>query len=1012
MSTATASMSSVVPIHAEIPGRARLRVAGLRGSEPLKRRIERLLPEEGTIRRAEANVLTGNVLVLFERSVPLAAVVVRLERVLSRENQAGENQAGENQAGRGVDGQADAIDTADRALPWHSLPVQEVLDRLDSTPGGLSAATARRRAQAHGPNMLPQLGGRSRLSILLEQFESMPVLLLAGAAVLSVATGGLVDAVVTLGVVALNAAIGFATEEKTERILGSLRLPMQRVVPVRRDGRVRTVAVSDIVPGDLLVHRPGDMVPADARIVAAEGLSVDESMLTGESLPVPKSAAPLRSETTLPERSSMVYRGTAVVSGSGFAVAVATGMRTEAGRIQSLIGEVHAPATPMQQQLATLGRQLVAICGAVCGGVFLTGLLRGQSALQMLKTSIALAVAAVPEGLPMVGTTALALGIEEMRRHRLLVRSLNAIEALASVSVICFDKTGTLTENRMSVAAVACDGRSYGVVGGTLRRGQASVGAPAERPALRRLFEIGALCSEARLVRNGGTIKVVGSPTEAALVRLAIDAGLDPGELRRRLPLRATDYRSEDRQYMATLHKNGGGRLVAVKGNPDQVLAGCGWRQHGDRRLRLTETARGTIAAENRRMAELGLRVLGLAYAEETLEDGSLGEENASAIGTSIREARLVWVGMVGLADPERQGVAALLSQFDRAGVRVVMVTGDQARTARAVAQNLKLTNGAPATTVEFDRLRDAEDREISDLAHRTRIFARVSPTDKLRIVQALQSTGQVVAMTGDGINDGPALRAADVGIVMGRSGTEVARGIADIVLENDDLTTIAAALERGRTTYSNIRKAIHFLLATNLSEILVMLTATAAGGGLVLTPIQLLWINLMSDVLPAIGLALEPAEPGVLEQPPHDPREPILGGREMRDLAREGTVIAAGALAAYGYGVLRYGNPARAGTLCFTSLVGAQLLHALSSRSTRHGLFSDRALAPNRPLLLALTGSAGLQLAIQIVPALRRFMGLAPLSLLDAMVCLAGAALPFVANEAAKVVRSADEPS
>jgi Ca2+-transporting ATPase len=997
MSAAAETTARILPIHAEVPGRARLRVAGLRGSHPLKRMIETRLPEESAIRWAEANTITGNVLVLFDRSLPLTTVVVQLERVLSGHR--------DDKAGR----RAAAHDTPNRSLRWHSLPAQDVLDALDSTQRGLSTEAAQKRGAEHGPNTLPRIGGRSRLSIFLEQFQSMPVLLLGGAAILSLATGGLLDAAVTLGVVALNAAIGFGTEQRTERILGSLRLPMQRIAPVRRDGRVKRIAIAGIVPGDLLILRPGGIVPADARIVAAEALSVDESVLTGESLPVLKAVASVGCETTLPERRSMVYRGTTVVGGSGFAVAVATGMRTEAGQIQILIGAAHAPATPMQRQLGTLGRQLVALCGAVCGAVFLIGLLRGQSILQMLKTSIALAVAAVPEGLPTVGTTALALGIEEMRRHKLLVRSLSAIETLASVSVISFDKTGTLTQNRMSVAALVCGEQSYHVVGSTIRRGQAGIRALAKEPELTRVLEIGALCSEVRIVQRRGAMVVKGSPTESALIRLGIDSGLDIRELRRKFLLRATEYRSEDRQYMATLHqKTGGKRFVAVKGNPEQVLAGCGWQQRRQWRVRLNKRARDRIAAENRRMAEIGLRVLGLAYAEAELAEGS-----GSAIGALVQERGLVWVGLVGLADPERQGVAALLAQFDRARVRVIMVTGDQGTTAQAVAQNLNLSDGAPIDMVEFDRLRHARDREISDFAHRARIFARVTPTDKLRIVQALQSTGKVVAMTGDGINDGPALRAADVGIVMGRSGTEVARQVADIVLQADDLATIAVALERGRTTYSNIRKAIHFLLATNLSEILVMLTATAAGGGALLTPIQLLWINLMTDVLPGLGLALEPAEPGVLEQPPRDPHEPILSNREMRILAREGVIIAAGGLAAYGYGLLRYGPSARAGTLSFTSLVGAQLLHALSSRSTRHGLFSNGSLAPNRPLFFALLGSAGLQLGIQTVPVLRRFMGLAPLSLFDAVVCAAAAVLPYLANEAAKAaaLETADRP-
>jgi len=404
---------------------------------------------------------------------------------------------------------------------------------------------------------------------------------------------------------------------------------------------------------------------------------------------------------------------------------------------------------------------------------------------------------------------------------------------------------------------------------------------------------------------------------------------------------------------------------------------------------------RRAILDENRRMAEEGLRVLGFARAE-------LAERDADAADAAAIPA-LSWAGLIGLADPARQGTAELIARFDRAGVRVVMLTGDQASTARAIARKLRLTNGAPLTVLRSDELRDSNDAAISAAVERARVFARVTPADKLRIVRALQAAGRVVAMTGDGINDGPALRAADVGIAVGRDGSDAVREVADIVLEGDDLAAIALALGRGRTTYSNVRKAIRFLLATNLSEVLVVLSATALGLGTPLTPIQLLWINLLSDVVPALALALEPAEANVLEQPPHDPRQPIVGDRDRAGLAREGGLIAAGSLAAFLYGVIRHGASPRASTISFTSLIGAQLLHALSCRSERHSLFAPGSLPPNPPLAWALLGSAALQLAILAVPALRRLMGLARLDPLDLVVSFCGAALPYLANEAAK---------
>ena len=452
---------------------------------------------------------------------------------------------------------------------------------------------------------------------------------------------------------------------------------------------------------------------------------------------------------------------------------------------------------------------------------------------------------------------------------------------------------------------------------------------------------------------------------------------------------------------MVTIHDAPrGGTLFAVKGNPEQVLALCGWRLRGDRRSRLSAPARRRIAADNRAMAEGGLRVLGMAY--DT--DPQVQHQAPWSIVDRGEKHRFCWAGLVGLVDPLRQGAEDVLSEFDRAGVRVIMLTGDQASTAAAIARDLNLAKVRPLTVTEPDRLHDADDRTITELARRTHIFARITPTDKLRIVRALQSSGDVVAMTGDGINDSPALRAADVGIVLGRSGAEAARDVADIVLRGDDLTPIATALKSGRATYANVRKAIHFLLATNLSEILVVLTMAALGTGTLLAPIQLLWINLLSDVLPALGLAFEPPQEDVLSQPPRDAHEPIIRSDSMWRLAREGGIIAAGSLGAYAYGILRHGATARARTICFTSLVGAQLLHAVTCRSDRHGLFTAERLAPNRPLFATLLGSAALQMGLLAVPVLRRFMSLARLDFLDLSACVAGATLPYIANEAAKL--------
>lgn len=916
-------------------------------------------------------------LVEFDGAEPLAAITQRLKRIVR----------GDGATSQPTPPQGPTSNV------WHAVPFPEVMRALEVGPDGLDHQSAELRAQRYGKNVLPKLKAPSRWGRLVEQFQSLPVILLAAAAGLSVATGGIADAVVILGVVGLNAAVGYATESRTSRIIGALSLPLQTSVPIRREGRIELVSTTSIVPGDLLVLRPGVVVAADARITEANLLSTDESMLTGESLPVVKSTALVAAKTPLSERASMVYRSTVVVGGSGLAVAVATGGRTEAGGIQALVGSAQTPETPLQRQLDQLGRQLVGVSLATCAVVFAIGLLRGQGLVTMLTASIALAVSAVPEGLPTVGTTALALGIDKMRRESVLVRRLRAIETLAAVDVVAFDKTGTLTENRMSAAAVACERRYLTVGGGALWEQGAKL--PPLQPAspLTRLLEMAALCSEATIEPAADGRRLSGSPTEVALLRLGIDLGIDIAASRQQHPLRTLSYRSEGRQYMLSVHAAPEGTLIACKGNPEQVLALCTTTLRNGRHAALTARARARIAAANRRMAGDGLRVLGFAYAERS-----------GAWDESAAVNDLVWLGLVGLADPTRRGTAEHLLRFDRAGIRVIMLTGDQAATAGAVARRLHLANGAPVTTLEAGQLQAADDRTVAKLVQQSRIFARATPADKLRITQALQRLGRIVAVTGDGINDSPALRAANVGIVMGRSGTEAAREVADVVLASDDIGAMLSALALGRTTYANIRKAIHFLLATNLSEILVMLAATALGFRAILSPLQLLWINLLSDVAPALGLALDPAESGVLDRAPFPADRPIIGRAEIGTLAREGTVIAAGALGAYGISMARHGDVGRAGTTAFSSLVGAQLLHALTARSTQAGIFGGQELPPNRTLAAALASSAALQIAVLTVPALRGFLGLAPLGIWDVVAGLAGAGLPYLANEAAKL--------
>jgi Ca2+-transporting ATPase len=741
-------------------------------------------------------------------------------------------------------------------------------------------------------------------------------------------------------------------------------------------------------PGDVVLLTPGRYVPADCRLLETERLSLDESALTGESMPVEKDAGFVGNERlALGDRRNMVYMGATVTGGSGTAMVVGTGANSEIGRIQSLTESARPPPTLVERQLDELGGQLVWMSSAICGLVFIAGLLRGHGWLEMLKSSISLAVAAVPEGLPTVATTTLAIGIRHMRERQVLVRRLGAIETLGSVQVFCMDKTGTLTLNRMSVVEmhvglleVTVDGERFILAERPIE--------PLDLPECRLLFTVVTLCSEAGLKASDSGLRIEGSATEKALVELAVRGGLDPRTIRADHPPLNIWHRAEDRPFMATLHRTPTGRfLAAVKGSPERLLEMCRWYMREGRLQVLGDYERHALLRENERMAGQGLRVLGVAY--------GIAESNEEPL------ENLVWLGLTGMADPLRPGMVPLLARFHQAGIDTVIITGDQSATAYAIAKQLDLADGRPVEILDSVSLDKVDPELLSGVIRQVQVFSRVSPAHKLQIVKAMQQAGEIVAMTGDGINDGPALKAADLGVAMGGSGTDVARSVADIVLEDDNLDTMVVAIRDGRTIYNNIRKSIRYLLATNLSEIEVMLACIGLGLGQPLSPMQLLWINLVTDIFPSLALAMEAPEPDILERPPRDPKEPVLTGRDLRRLVMESTVITGSTLASYLYGRLRYGPGMKANTLAFMPLTVAQFLHALSSRSEEHSLFDrDRPLPPNRHLDRALGISMVAQTLTVLVPGLRKIMGTAPLSVGDLLVVGAAALAPLLINE------------
>ena len=1017
-------------IHASSKGRVRLAVPGLYRSSKIKRELEDWLATFTGVERVEANARTGRLLVVYAPGLELVKLIGAIESQLGRQLEVRPQPTPTEQPATTVKplslgilktlqgfagmlgrmpalfGPSPVMGAAAGAvpdltlareiqdiLPWHVMKLDAVLQQLGVSPdSGLSDGDAQTRLARYGENSLTASKARSDLSIFVDQFNSPPVFLLAGSAVVAVMTGGMVDAAVILGVVLINAVIGFVTERQAEKTISSLAETGVRAVRAVRNGQEIDVPVEQIVPGDVLILTPGTYVAADARILRSHRLTVDESALTGESLPVGKNHEFVAGEgTALGDRRNMAYMGTNVSGGNGRAMVVATAASTELGQIQTMVGEAEAPETPMQKQLDRMGTTLALLSGGVCAGVFGVGVLRGYAWLEMLKASVSLAVAAVPEGLPAVATTTLAMGIADMRKRNVAVRHLDAVETLGSVQVFCMDKTGTLTMNRMAVVAVHSGQEAFAITEHQYVS-DGTVVHPGQRKELVSLMQVVSLCSDVEFRGPPDKREMEGSPTEMALVELALNSGIEVEALRAKMPKLHSRDRAEGRPYMSTLHPTDEGKhLLAVKGSPQEVLEMCDHHIRKGRRVRLTKQLRQEIISENDRMAGDALRVLGMAYREQ--DEDTMPKKTGG----------LTWLGLAGMADPMRTGMDQLIAQFHRAGIDTVMITGDQSATAQAIGQQLGLSQGKPLQVLESSKLEDVDPELLAGLVKNVHVFARVSPAHKLKIVQAFQDAGLVVAMTGDGINDGPALKAADIGVAMGESGTNVAREVSDVVLEDDNLHTMSVAVRQGRTIYNNIRKMIHFMVSTNLTEIEVMLAGIATGLGSPMNSMQLLWINLVTDIFPGLALSLEPPEVDIMERDPRDPDEAIIAGRDLKRMVFESGVIGVGTMGAYLYGVARYGQGAAASTLAFNTLTLNELAHSYSSRAKHRNVFGSNPLPPNPHLNRAILGMAALQAVVSVVPAARRLLGTAPMGPVDLLAIAGGVVLPLIVNEATK---------
>jgi len=904
----------------------------------------------------------------------------------------------------------------------HARPGSEVARALGSGPDGLGEEEARRRLERLGPNAGLEAPPLPLWRIVGDQLRSVVVYLLVAAGVAAFLLGDALDAAAIGVVLLINTLLGLVTELRAARAMEALLRLEAPSARVRRGGEKRSVPARELVPGDLLLLEAGDAVAADARLLAVTGLKLDEASLTGESASVDKAAeAVLPEPTPLPDRVDMVYRGTTVTAGSGEAVVTATGEATQVGRVGRLIMESEREKAPLERRLDTLGERLVWVTLCVVAVVTAIGLVQGAPLGEMLLAGVALGVAAVPEGLPVVATATLAVGMRRMAARNAVVRRLPAVEALGAATVVCTDKTGTLTAGEMTETVLWTPAREYEVTGrgyvpeGTFRTGGRAVD-PLADPAARLALVVGALVNRAEVVHSGDGTSIRGDPTEAALLVAARKAGLEPSELRARHPLVAELPFSSERRFMATFHQiagrtDGPGIEVMVKGAPESVLEACDrWRDR-ERVRPLEARDRERFLAANSELARRGLRVLALAHGEapdlrrRSGAAGTSGDRPAPDGGPAEPSTGpLVFLGLVGLVDPPAPGVKETIARIRTAGLRTVMLTGDQRLTAEAVARDLDMLEGEQETLDGRDLAR-LDDDALARRAPHVTVFSRIGPEDKYRIVEALRRGGDVVAMLGDGINDAAALRRADIGVAMGRRGTDVAKQAAGIVLRDDRFQTVAAAVEEGRVIFDNVRKFVFFLFSCNAAEVLVLLVAGLAGSPLPLLPLQILWLNLVTDTFPALALAFEPAEAGIMSRPPRDPDAGILSAHLMRSVGLYALLITGATLAAFFWDPSGGGMHAAAVTRAFLTLAVAQVLHVGNARSVG-GILGSGGILRNRYAVAAGLLSLGLLVLALALPGLRDILRLQVPSAGDAAVILGLGMLPTLAGQFLKWFR------
>ncbi len=892
---------------------------------------------------------------------------------------------------------------------WHAMLAQEVLEALRADDErGLDGDEVAQRLSEYGPNELPAPERPSLLRRFLRQFHNTLIYVLLAAAGFTAFLQEWVDASVIFGVIVINAVVGFLQEGKAERALESIRAMLSPIATVIRDGERQEIPATELVPGDIVLLRSGDRVPADLRVLAARNAQVEEASLTGESEPVEKGAAQVELDAALGDRRSLAFSSTLVKSGRLRGVVVATGSQAEIGRISEMVSRVTEVSTPLLRKIDAFGRQLSMAIVLLAGAIFLLGyFLRGFSEQDMFMAVVSLAVAAIPEGLPAIMTITLALGVQHMARHRAIVRRLPAVETLGSVTVACVDKTGTLTRNEMAVTRVVTTAATYDVTGSGyeprgefLREGRPA--RPADEPVLRELARASLLASDALLRdgTNGQGWHIEGTPTEGAVVVLAHKAGLDRTEEHAARPrLDALPFESE-RRYMASLHGGPeGSPTLYVKGAPERLLPVCAYQRTADGLEPIELTLWTHREAE---LANTGHRVLALARKELVEDRSSTDIDPIRLADADVTDLTLL--GLVGIIDPPRAEATEAIRVCHEAGVRVKMITGDHLLTARSIAASMGIGDGEHAVTGQ--QLTQATPEELDRLVHENDVFARSSPEHKLLIMNALQARGEVVAMTGDGVNDAPALKRADVGVAMGIKGSEAAKEASEIVLADDNFATIERAVQEGRTIYDNLVKTILFLLPTNGGQSLVVITSIVLGLTVMpVTPVQILWVNMVSAVTMALALAFEPAEEDVMRRPPRAPGTPILSRHLAWRVVFVSALIAAASILVFRFWFDRGGSLGEARTAAVNTLVTGQLFYLLNTRFLVRSSLTLASLRGNPAIPIAAAVLALFQIALTYLPGLQKLFGTAPLTVEHWASAFAAGALVFVLVELEKGV-------